>query len=47
MQRLKIDEQSSPISGKLPLYRAENRETQDELFIEMLEVMLNPKFHVL
>jgi len=47
MQRLEIEEQSSPISGKLPLCRAENRETQDEFNIEMLEVTLNPKFHVL
>lgn len=47
MQRLEIEEQSSPISGKPPLCRAENRETQNELNIEMLGVMLNPKFHVL
>lgn len=28
---------------RLPLCRAESRETRDELNIEMLEVMLNPK----
>ena len=33
--------------GNFPCAEAENREAQDMLNIEMLEVMLNPKFHVL